>query len=171
MPDPTAATAGASSPPPGGLVAKVLRYAAGSVLATVCSEVAFLVLYGGVHSTAAVASVVGWLAGALPNYWLNRTWTWGRRGRPSLLREVLPYVAIILATVVIAVVTTSYVDGALTDSQTSSALRVGAVGGTFLGVYAVVFVLRFFLLDQLFGRLSTAQAWGSVAPVPAEENL
>jgi putative flippase GtrA len=149
---------------------KVFRYAAGSVVATVCSEVTFLLLYGVVHSTTVVASVVGWLAGALPNYWLNRTWTWRRRGRPSITRELAPYVAIVLGTLVLAAVATSAVDNALSGDRTSSIVRTALVGGTFLGVYAVVFLIRFFLLDRLFGSAGDSGVLpGSVGPMSTEE--
>jgi putative flippase GtrA len=146
------------------LVEKVLRYAAGSVVATVCSEATFLLLYGPARSTPAVASALGWLAGAVPNYWLNRTWTWRRRGRPSLLKEVLPYVAIVVVTLVLAVVATSLVDRALKETTVSHPVRTVLVGGTFLGVYGVVFVLRFYLLDRLFrGAAGTPSAVSAVS--------
>jgi putative flippase GtrA len=148
---------------------KVLRYAAGSVVATVCSEVTFLLLYGVVHSTTAVASVVGWLAGALPNYWLNRTWTWRRSGRPSFTREIAPYVAIVLGTVVLATVATTVADRVLSRDGASSMVRTTLVGGTFLGVYALVFVVRFFLLDRLFRAPVDGVPPGSVGPMSAED--
>jgi putative flippase GtrA len=160
---------GAGASPRRQQVEKVLRYAAGSVVATVCSEVTFLLLYGPVRATPAVASALGWLAGALPNYWLNRSWTWRRSGRPSLVHEVLPYVAIILGTLLLAVVATSLVDHALTEAQVSHGVRVALVGGTFLGVYGVVFLLRFFLLDRLFRRAAAKSAPGTVGAVTAKE--
>ncbi len=149
-PGPPATVVGRAAPGRAAFWGRVWRYAAGSVVATACSEAVFLLLYGVVAATPAVAATVGWLAGAVPNYWLNRSWTWRQRGRPSFKREVLPYVAIILGTLVLAVAATSWVDAALTDDEAATGLRVGLVGATFLAVYAAVFVLRFFLLDRLF---------------------
>ncbi len=153
------------------LGSKIFRYAAGSVLAAVCSEATFLLLYGAFQATPAVASGIGWLAGAVPNYWLNRTWTWRRRGRPSLTRELLPYVAIVLGTLLIAVVATSAADAALAGGQVSEGVRVGLVGGTFLAVYGGVFLLRFFLLDQLFRRAPDSPPSGSVDSVSAKKSV
>jgi putative flippase GtrA len=164
------ASSATASPARRELVTKVLRYAAGSVVATVCSEVTFVVLYGVVHTTPVVASVLGWLAGALPNYWLNRSWTWRRSGRPSLTKEVLPYVAIVLGTLLVAALSTSAVDRALNGTSTSHLTRVLLVGGTFLGVYGVIFAVRFFLLDRLFSAAPLARATpGNVSPMSAEE--
>ena len=149
-----------SSPPPpgpgtgsGGLRGRLLRYAGGSGVAAVCSEAAFLLLYGPLGASPGLASVVGWLAGAVPNYWLNRSWAWRRRGRPSLRREVLPYAAIILTTVALAVGATSAVHALTDEGVLTGAWRVVAVNGTFLAVYAVVFVARYALLDRLFRGL------------------
>jgi len=156
---------------PGAFTTKIFRYAAGSVVATVCSEVTFLLLYGPASASPALASTLGWLAGAVPNYWLNRSWTWQRQGRPSLTRELLPYVAIVLGTVALAVAATSIADHALSGAEVSDGLRVSLVGGTFLGVYGVVFVLRFFLLDQLFRRAPTTPPSDTVGPVSAKESV
>jgi putative flippase GtrA len=132
----------------------VFTYSAGSVVAAASSEATLLVCYGLLGLSPAVSSVLAWFAGAVPNYWLNRTWTWGRRGRPSLRRELLPYVAIILVTLLLAALATRAVDQWLRDSASSSTTRLVFVGGTFLGVYVVMFVLRYVLLDRLFGHLA-----------------
>ncbi len=153
------------------LIAKMGRYAAGSAVATVCSEVTFLALYGGFSAAPAIASGFGWLAGAAPNYWLNRSWTWRRRGRPSLTGEVLPYAGIILGTLLLAAVATSAVDATLSGSQVSDRVRLVLVGGTFLVVYGVVFVLRFVLLDRLFRRAPEPVARAeTVGQVSAQES-
>ncbi|MDX6372415.1 MAG: hypothetical protein QOD98_1403 [Nocardioidaceae bacterium] len=135
-----------------GSLRKLSTYSIGSVIAAACSELTLLLCYGLLHLAPSVSSVVAWLAGAVPNYWLNRSWTWGRRGRPSLRRELLPYIGIVLATVVLAALATAAVDAWLRDAASSSAVRVALVGGTFLGVYVVMFVARYLLLDRLFSH-------------------
>ncbi|HEX6445796.1 MAG TPA: GtrA family protein [Streptosporangiales bacterium] len=133
------------------LVGRLTRYTAGSVVATVCSEVTFLLVYGLFHGGSLLASVLGWLAGAVPNYFLNRSWTWGRKGRHDLRREVLPYAAIVLVTVGVASLTT-HAAGVLVPRLISTHwLQVGVVGAVFLATYGVLFAARFVLLDRLFG--------------------
>jgi putative flippase GtrA len=97
--------------------------------------------------------VLAWFAGAVPNYWLGRRWTWRRRDRPDLVAEVLPYVVVVLATLVLAVVTTRTVSDRLSAAHVGHTQREVAVAAAFLGVYVVVFLLRFWLLDRLFARL------------------
>lgn len=137
--------------------AKVWRYAGGSVIAAGCSELTLLVLYGAVDLSPGWSSSLAWIAGALPNYWLNRSWAWRLQGRPDLLREVLPYAAIVAVTLLLAIASTRAVDEALRAAGTAAETRVLLVAATFLGVYVVVFVLRFLLLDRLFSRSPTSQ--------------
>ena len=142
----------AASPAYAGTLGKVLRYGAGSVVATICSEVAFLALYGIADASTTWAAIVGWLAGAVPNYVLNRSWAWGIRGRPSLRYEVLPYLAIVLVTLGLAVVMTGAADRLVDKMDVSDLTQTLLVGTVFLGVYVVVFVVRFLLFDRLFSR-------------------
>jgi putative flippase GtrA len=135
---------------------RVTRYATGSVVAALCSEVTFVLVYGLLDASTAWATCTGWLAGALPNYWLNRSWTWRVRGRPSLVREVLPYVLIILITLLTAVFATGAVDDWLLERDLAPGLETLLVSLTFLGVYGALFLLRFFLLDKLFRHVQRA---------------
>lgn len=148
-----------------GLSVKVLRYGAGSVLATVCSQSTFLIVYGPLRASTTVSSVLAWFAGAIPNYWVNRTWTWGRRGRPSFRRELLPYAAIILGTLVLAILATAAMAALLDGTSVSHGLRTVLVSGTYFLVYAVMFVFRFLLFDRLFaGRVAAVEPDGVVQP-------
>ena len=138
------------------MLRKLSTYTAGSVVAAGCSELALLLCYAVLHLPPAVAALVGWLCGAVPNYWLNRRWTWRRRGRPDARRELLPYVLIVLGTLAMAMLVTRAVDAGLSDA--GAAARTTWVAAAFLGVYVVMFLLRYLLLDRLFGRLEAPLA-------------
>lgn len=129
---------------------KIVRYTTGSVIAAACSETVFVLVYGGLNASTAWATGLGWFAGAVPNYWLNRSWTWRVTGKPDFRTEILPYVFIILFTLVTATLATSEADTWLKGFDLPHAVTVTLVSATFLGVYGVMFLLRFFLLDRLF---------------------
>jgi putative flippase GtrA len=135
------------------VIGTLVRYFTGSVVATVCSEVCFVLVYGVLGAGTTWSSVVSWLAGAVPNFWLNRWWAWQRTGRPSLRSEVAPYAAIIVATLLVATVATHLADVWLRDQDIAHGWRVALVAAVFLGTYVVMFALRFVLLDRLFARL------------------
>jgi putative flippase GtrA len=167
MPQPLDAPPAATAPAPHALVPKLVRYFTGSVVATVSSEAVFVLLYGVLALGTTWASVLAWLAGAVPNFWLNRNWAWQRTGRPSLGQEVLPYAAIIVSTLILATIATDLADHWLHQHGTASSVRVGLVAAVFLGVYVVVFVVRFFLLERLFSRLPHPQQERRAATDPS----
>ena len=137
------------------LVRRVLRYGTNAIVATVCSQVTFLVLYGWVGVGTTLTSTLAWLAGAIPNYVLNRSWTWGRRGRPRLWREVVPYLAIVLGTLGLAILATGLGAAALDRTSVSHATQTFLVWGIYFTVYVVMFGVRFFLFDRLFQASET----------------
>lgn len=123
------------------------RYAASSVIAGVISELAFLASYA-LGALPVVASGIAFVAGAVPNYLMNRYWAWQRRGRANPTREVLPYVAIIVVTALIAAGVTTLADAWLQDRIDSHLWQVLAVGAAFLATYGFMFVLKFVLFDR-----------------------
>jgi hypothetical protein len=76
----------------------------------------------------------------------------------------------VLGTLLVATLSTSAVDKALNGTSTSHLTRVLLVSGTFLGVYGVIFAVRFFLLDRLFSAAPRPHSTpGTVSPMSAEE--
>ncbi|MHB8189541.1 MAG: GtrA family protein [Ferrimicrobium sp.] len=75
------------------LWSRMWRYAAGSIISLIISQLVFLSLFSlfrvaGSHNS----SIIATLSGMVPSYFLNRNWAWGRRTRSSLHREIIPYV-------------------------------------------------------------------------------
>lgn len=127
------------------------HFAAASVVATAISQLTFVVSYA-VGAPAVVATVIAWLAGAIPNFVLNRR-TWRRArggGQGTLRREAASYAAISVGTALLAALATSGAESlARTDFAGSRPLQVAVVWGAFCGTYAVMFVVKFVLVDRL----------------------
>jgi putative flippase GtrA len=117
------------------------RYSASSVVATVVSQLAFALCYW-FGTAAIVATVVAWFAGAVPNYVLNRRYTWGRSG------QKLPYTIIVIGSAVTAAVVTSLTDH-LVQPIESHAWKTMLVSGSYLATYAMLFIVKFVLFDRL----------------------
>lgn len=121
------------------------RYTVGSVLAAVASEATLLLTYGPGLLGPGAASVAAWGAGAALNYVLNRWWAWGRRGRASLWRELVPYWVIAVASMAFSAWATGAADRLGPRLFDSGGLRTLFVGAVFLAVYGVMFLVKFVL--------------------------
>ena len=76
---------------------RMLRFAPAAATALAASQVIYFLCGSVWHLTGRVTGAAAWLAGALVSYLVSR-WAWERRGRPRLLAETVPFVAISVAT-------------------------------------------------------------------------
>ncbi len=79
---------------------RLWRYGAGSVVAFATSTVVLFVCLTWAHFGAISATVIAFLAGAIPNWVLNRRWAWEKRGRNGMVKETTLYVIVSLTALV-----------------------------------------------------------------------
>jgi putative flippase GtrA len=141
----------APKPAPRGFV-RLFRAATSSIIATVISQVMLLVIlwWGG---SAPLASMMAFVAGAVPNYVLTRRWVWGQRGKPRVGAEVVPYLLVITLGGLAAVGLTTLTGHLLTPLKLPHPLWIVLLDAAYMSSYALVFVIKFTLLDRVvFGR-------------------
>ncbi|HEX4865490.1 MAG TPA: GtrA family protein [Acidimicrobiales bacterium] len=128
---------------------RIAGYSAGSVVATVCSELAFLVVLGWLHGGTTWASAAGFVGGAVPNYVLNRRWAWSERRGRDRRAEVLLYLTVAVASFVASAVATHWAEEGARNLTGSHGWTVALTGLAYLGVSAVFFVAKFVLYERV----------------------
>ncbi|MCP2252020.1 putative flippase GtrA (transmembrane translocase of bactoprenol-linked glucose) [Prauserella aidingensis] len=139
-------------------VARLVRALMSSGLATGMSQVTLIVLLTmGVNPT--VSSAAAFVAGAIPNYFVARRWAWNRKGKPDVKRELLPYLFVI-ALGGIASMTLTTIAGWITEPlRIEGFVRVIVLDVAFLSSYALVFLIKFTLLDRfVYSKLDAPKA-------------
>lgn len=147
------------------------RFAAGTAVSTTCSQLTFVLLFGVLDASAAVSGVAAFLAGAIPNFLIQRFWTWRRSGPVRMRRELVPYLAVITFSGLMATAITAGVDRLVGVTIADHAVRTAIDAMVFSLSYLPLFVLKFVLLDRLvFGaqpaRVARQRARDSLAQVP-----
>ena len=89
-----------------------------------------------------VANLVAVALSAIPAYYMNRIWVWGKRGRSHWRKEVVPFWAFTIAGLVLSTVMIAYADNHTRNRYLILFVQLFAFG--------VLWVIRFFLLDRLF---------------------
>jgi putative flippase GtrA len=131
------------------LIRRITGYSAGSVIALIVSEAAFAMTLGWGHTGTTVASLSGFVGGAVPNYILNRRWAWrDRRGRDRR-SEVLLYMAVAMASFVVSAVVTHGAEIGVRGLTTDKGWQVAFVTLAYLGVSAVFFVVKFMIYETV----------------------
>lgn len=142
-------------------VAKLVRYTAVSAISALTSLVLLTLIFGVLRLWDEVTSVlVANILAGIPSYLLNRQWVWGKSGRSHLWREVLPFWVVsitgILFSLFAASVAKNFSDAHHLDHFQRTVLVVGAN----VGAFAIVWFLKFLVLNRLFAQIADAELGG-----------
>jgi putative flippase GtrA len=131
---------------------QLVRYGSVSVVATATSLVTLTALVGTRLLAPAAANVVATCVGMIPSFELNRRWVWRRTGRPSLTRQIVPFVVLSLAGLFLSTaavqVAASYADRA----GWSHAVTTLAVIAANLTAFGLLWIAQFVILDRFLFR-------------------
>lgn len=135
---------------------RALRYSAVSVVGIVVTQAVLV----GAHAVAGMAPIlantIAVSVAAIPVFFLNRAWVWQLSGRGSFRREVLPFWGFTLAGLVLSTLAVAAV-----SSMTTSTLAVSAAN---IGAFGVLWVAKFFVLDEVVFAAAAAAAGEEMAP-------
>jgi putative flippase GtrA len=138
----------AATPAPQGLAGYVvglirtkgLRYVMVSVVNVLVGGGLLVVLQHWMRPT--FANICGVAISAIPAYYMNRAWVWGKRGKSHWKKEVMPFWLFTGAGLVLSTLAISYA-----DEHTQNKFVILFVQ---LFAFGVLWVVRFFVLDRLF---------------------
>ena len=142
------------------------RFTVAAIAAFATTEIVLTICAGPLALTATWASLISWFSGALVSYVLSR-WAWKRKGRPSLLKETLPFWVVSAMVVAILTVATKFAYHAASWLDLTGAERVLFVDL----VYGVANVGTFLLRFLFFHYVLFAGSPGRPGPAAAEEAL
>jgi putative flippase GtrA len=131
-------------------LARFVRYAAGSGLATVLSAIAFALAYRVLDQGPRVATGAAFLAGAAVNFTVSRFWAWNRSARRGLGRDALSYALLAVTAALAAAVVTTVTHGLLRDADPDR--RAVLVEASYFATYAALFLVKFVVLDRVVFR-------------------
>ena len=129
------------------LARKITRYAIGSVLALLTSVVVFALLYV-MHVGTTACSIAAFVAGALPNWILNRRWAWKIQGKVNFWREVVAYVVISLLVLVASSAATGWTSSQVMGIAPGHGIRVILVTASYVAVQAFFFAAKFVVYEH-----------------------
>jgi putative flippase GtrA len=125
---------------------RITRYTIGSLIAAATSAVVFGMLYVIGVGTAA-CSVIAFVAGAIPNWTLNRRWAWQVKGRIAFGREVVAYVVVSALTLLASSEATAWTSHQVMTLPAHYGIRVVLVTASYLAVFAILFAVRFVIYE------------------------
>lgn len=132
-------------------MAHLARYAVGSLTASVVSAIVLTSLSWRHTVPPAVATILAFVAGALVNFSVFRFWTWRHtlvRQAGALGRDFVRFSAVAVVTALIAAGATTLAGRYADHGGLSPAERSLLINGCYFGSFAVMFVLKYLILDR-----------------------
>ena len=103
------------------------------------------ICYGVLGWNELVANLVSVTLGAIPNYLINRYWTWHQTGKNRLWGEVVPFWVMSVLGMILSLFAVAYADHRW---GTTFAVVVAQLSG-----FAVVWLAKFLVLDRIMWRI------------------
>jgi putative flippase GtrA len=143
---------------------RIWKFATVSAISVVISQSVLFICYPDLVSSAVGSTVIATAVSTVPAYYLNRAWTWGKRGKSHLWREMVPFWAMAFLGLVLAVVIVGLAAKTAHLISTAPHFPTLVVHVAYLGSYALIWVGRYTLINKfLFGSHTSQQPPGTVA--------
>jgi putative flippase GtrA len=130
---------------PGGR--KLVRYSLVSVVSVAVSQVVlFLAQFAW---TARTSNIVAVCVSAVPSYWLNRAWAWGKTGKSHLMKEIVPFWGMALLGLIFSTWSADYAESHAASFTGSTVGQKLIVNLAALGAFGVLWVAKFVILNRV----------------------
>ena len=130
---------------PGGK--KMVRYSLVSVVSVIVSQVVLFVAQS--FYSARTSNIIAVCVSAVPSYYLNRKWAWGKHGKSHLMKEIVPFWSLALLGLVLSTWAADYAESNahhLTSSDLGARLIVNFAA---LAAFGVLWVGKFFIFNRV----------------------
>ena len=154
------------------VVKRFIRFAPAAFCAVAATQITYIICLGPANLTAGVAGFAGWFAGAAVSYVISR-WAWERKGRPHLLKETLPFVAVSIGAGVILTLASKFGNHVAMEMNLDGAARVVVADLFYFAANCLTFAGRFVIFHFILfadrnAKVDTLEVVEGRAPVTDE---
>ncbi len=126
-------------------IRKLMKYSTASLVAIAVGQPVFWYLDGVLGWEAVPANLVSVSAGAVPNYLINRRWTWSQTGKNRLWGEVVPFWVMSALGMILSLFAVSYADARWDSTAINAAAQLAGFG--------VLWIAKFLVLDKVMWKI------------------
>lgn len=123
-------------------VTKLVKYSSASVVGVITSQATLISCLVVLELAAITSNLIAVTVGTIPNYLINRAWTFNKRGTHSFTREVLPFWLMAVLGLVLSTFAVAWADDVFDGN-------VLALSGASVGSFGVLWIAKFFVLERV----------------------
>lgn len=128
---------------------KFIKYSLVSVISMAVTIVLTLFFYGFVHVNGNRTGFIASTIAAIPSYYLNRNWVWGKSGKSHFKKEVLPFWIMAFIGMGFSALVTGWVDDFAKGQTGAHWLRTIIVSGGPVLAFAILWVIKYVLFNRI----------------------
>jgi len=149
---------------------RIWKFGTVSLVATAVSQTVLFVVYPHLVGSAMLSTIVATAVSTVPAYYLNRAWTWGKRCKSHLWKEVVPFWAMAFIGLVLATVIVGLAAKNADRISTAPHFKTLLVHFAYLFSYGLIWVARYSVMNRfLFGSHTHERAAGTAVDTVAVE--
>ncbi len=126
-------------------IKKLFKYSMASVVGVAVGQPVLWICFGLLGWSAVPSNLASVTAGAIPNYLINRKWTWHQQGKNRLWGEVVPFWTMSALGMVLSLWAVSYAEDRW---DTTFAVAIAQLSG-----FGVVWLAKFLVLDKVMWKI------------------
>jgi putative flippase GtrA len=130
---------------PGGR--KMIRYSLVSVVSVIVSQIVLFIAQS--FWSARTSNIIAVCISAVPSYYLNRAWAWGKTGKSHLMKEIVPFWTLALLGLVFSTWAAGYAESNAQQVTSSDLVARLIVNGAALAAFGILWVGKFFIFNRL----------------------
>lgn len=140
---------------------KAVKYSFASAVSVVVSEAVLFVSYGPIRLGSAVeCNILATAVAAVPSYYLNRNWVWGKTGSSHLWREVVPFWVVAFLGLAFSLLAVSLAQTLCRESHLRHLVTSAVVSLAALASYGILWVGKFVLFNTVLFATTTQEVNG-----------
>ncbi|MDA8116935.1 MAG: GtrA family protein [Actinomycetota bacterium] len=128
---------------------KAFRYSVTSGVSVIVGQVVLFVLFGlSRRFTAVTSNIIATAVSAVPAYYMNRAWAWGKSGRSHFWKEIFPFWGLAFLGLGISIYAVAFADTFARShdyTHLSTALLVNVAS---IAAFGVLWVGKFFIFNR-----------------------
>lgn len=130
-----------------------VKYALTSVVSVVITQALLFLFFGVLRLFSAVTSnILATALAAVPSYYLNRRWAWGKAGRSHLLKEVLPFWVLAFVGLWVSIEAVAWTQARAEAAHVGHLADAVFVNLASLAAFGVVWVAKYVIFNRfMFG--------------------
>jgi len=125
----------------------MVRYSLVSVVSVIVSQIVLFLAQS--FWSARTSNIIAVCVSAVPSYYLNRAWAWGKTGKSHLMKEIVPFWGLAFLGLILSTWAADFAETWAHGHSSSDLVVRLVVNGAALGAFGVLWVGKFFIFNKV----------------------